>query len=199
MSIRSDFKDFATANGGNRYKYSQRQNLATYGAQGCPGICQALVFFDGLLALSGMSADKADSQEITEYSVHFQQDFEKLRGLSGYNPARLRAKYLECLGYLEYSKLIKIGFVVNAPAVGDVTGFLTGKSGHFNLLLPSHVVGYFSDGADHRYLDPNLGSVSFPSRADALAFIGSYHASRDFAREYDTAAGDTMIVQMTNA
>ncbi len=198
MSIRDRFNQLAALNGGDLFSFSQKSGLKAIGAAQSKGVCQAFCFFDGLLALTGFDPERTKRKDVVEYSVHFQHDFESLTGtsLKHWSVTDIRSKYIECLGYLELQHAIKVGYVETISNTDQLVGFLYSKTGYFNLLLPNHVTGFYSQSGNQRYFDPNCGTVSFSNQQKAFNFISDYHGCNEFQSGYKIATGDLIVVQL---
>jgi|GEM_PF-6265274 len=196
MSISKRFRSLAAINGGHLFAFSQRSGLKQIGAEGSKGVCQAFSFFDGLFALARFERERTKKKDVIEYALHFQKDFEGMGQAGMWDTGTIRAKYMECINYLELQKSVRVGYVLAASSTDELIGFLYPKSGHFSLLLPNHVTGFFSTGASSRYFDPNAGTVSFSNKTSAFNFISDYHGSSDFSTAYNSAVGDVIVVQM---
>jgi hypothetical protein len=199
MSVKKRFQLLAAQNGGNLFKFDQKAGLKQVGVAQSKGVCQAFCFFDGLLALAGFGPERTKHKDVVEYSVHFQKDFEKLSGAQNtmWDTKLLRAKYAECLGYMDMTGKVGVGYVETLAGIDELIGFLYAKKGYFNLLLPNHVTGYYQEGGAFRYFEPNAGTVSFASQQNAMNFISDFHSCDEFKAAYDVSTGDLIAVQMT--
>lgn len=200
MSVRVRFSTLAAMNGGNLLKFRQSHGLAQVGTDSSSGVCQAFCFFDGLLALAGCDPERTKRKDVVEHSVHFQKDFSTLSrvGLTMWDPRLIRAKYNECLGYIEMQKFVRVGYVVSITNEDELIGFLMAKQGYFNLLQPSHVTGYMQGHGTYRYFDPNAGIASFGDQRNALNFISDLHSCDEFRKAYHMSDGDLIVVQLVN-